>query len=62
MSEEALGRRDNLRGLVLSALGSHLAKAVVERIAKDLRVRAKPGEALTLRYSPGYCGMGRPGG
>ncbi len=57
MAEEAMRARDTLGGLVFHALGAQLAEAVVERIVEDLRGRLAPGEALTLRYSPGYCGI-----
>jgi len=57
LAQEALRSRDTLRGLICDAIGSQLAEAVVERIVDDLRGRAGPGESLTLRYSPGYCGI-----
>jgi hypothetical protein len=57
MAEETLRRRDALGGLIYNAIGSQLAEAVVERIVDDLRKRAGPHESLTLRYSPGYCGI-----
>ncbi len=57
MADEALRSNDTLGGLVFNALGSHVAEAVVHRIAADLRTRIEPGEGLTLPYSPGYCGI-----
>ena len=57
MAEEAFQARDRLGGLIYNALGSHVAEAVVERILDDLRGCAGPEEALTLPYSPGYCGI-----
>lgn len=57
MTEEAFASRDTLGGLIYNALGSQVAEAVVERILDDLRGQAGPEEALTLRYSPGYCGI-----
>jgi hypothetical protein len=56
-ADETLRSRDTLGGLIFNALGSQLAEAVVERLLEDLRGRAAPGEALTFRYSPGYCGI-----
>jgi cobalamin-dependent methionine synthase I len=51
------GKKEALPGLVLHALGAHLADAAVGRLAEVLRSGAKPGETLTLPYSPGYCGI-----
>jgi cobalamin-dependent methionine synthase I len=55
--EEAMRSGDPLAGLIYNAIGSELVEAAADRIAADLRGRLHPGEALTLRYSPGYCGM-----
>lgn len=57
LGESTSKQGDTLGGLVFHALGACLAEAVVERIVDDLRRRLKPGDALTLRYSPGYCGV-----
>jgi hypothetical protein len=57
LAEEAFDARDRLGGLIYDALGSHLADAVVERIQDDLCACIGPEEALTLPYSPGYCGI-----
>jgi len=57
MADEAFQARDRLGGLIYNALGSHVAEAALERILVDLRGRAGPQEALTLPYSPGYCGI-----
>jgi len=57
MAQEAMRAGDMLGGLALDALGSALAEAMVQRLAQDLRGRLKPGEAATLPYSPGYCGI-----
>lgn len=48
---------DALGALVWDALGSQIAEGAADALADDLRRRLRPGEALTLRYSPGYCGM-----
>jgi cobalamin-dependent methionine synthase I len=57
LAERATRSRDTLSGLVYDAIGSHVADAVVERVAADLRRRLDAHEALTLPYSPGYCGI-----
>lgn len=57
MAVAAMRARDTLGGLVYHALGSALAEAVVERIVRQLEQSLLPGQALTLRYSPGYCGI-----
>jgi len=57
LAETATRSRDTLTGLVYDAIGSHLADAAVERLARDLLGRLDAGEALTLPYSPGYCGI-----
>jgi hypothetical protein len=48
---------DPVRGWVLDALGSWAAEAAAEALMRPLALRLAPDEALTLRYSPGYCGM-----
>lgn len=57
MAEEAMRARDSLGGLIYHALGSALAEAMVERIVEQLQRGLGRGEALTMRYSPGYCGI-----
>lgn len=57
LAESAARSRDTLSGLVYNAIGSHVAEAVVERLVADLRNRIHPEESLTMRYSPGYCGI-----
>jgi cobalamin-dependent methionine synthase-like protein len=57
LSEEAQREGDVLRGFIHSAIGSQAAEAAAEALMEDLRARIDPGESLTLRYSPGYCGM-----
>jgi len=56
-AEQAMRERDILSGLIYHALGAALAEAMVECIVADLRSRLRPGEALTMPYSPGYCGI-----
>jgi hypothetical protein len=57
LAERATRSRDTLSGLVYDAIGSQVADALVECVAADLRARLDAGEALTLPFSPGYCGI-----
>ena len=57
LAEEMLAGRDTLGGLIYNSIGSALAEAAVEHIVGRLRGELGPGEDLTLRYSPGYCGI-----
>ncbi len=57
LAEEATQRGDTLGGLVFDALGSELTEAAVTCILTGLRTRLASGQALTMRYSPGYCGI-----
>ncbi len=57
LGDDAAQRGDMLGSLAFHALGAALAEAMAERLAADLRTRLAPGQALTLRYSPGYCGI-----
>ena len=57
LSTETIRAGDTLGGLILDAIGSHAVEAAVEKLVQDLGRRTGPGEALTLRYSPGYCGV-----
>ncbi len=57
LAEAATRSRATLAGLVYDAIGSHLADAAVGALAADLRGRLEPDEALTLPFSPGYCGI-----
>lgn len=54
---EALGAGDALDGFIYGAIGSMAAEGAVDALFADLRGRLTAGEALTLRYSPGYCGL-----
>ncbi|MBI4604086.1 MAG: hypothetical protein HY721_19185 [Planctomycetes bacterium] len=57
LATEAMRSGDALGGLVLGAVGSMAAEGATDALIEDLRGRIGPGEALTLRYSPGYCGL-----
>jgi hypothetical protein len=48
---------DPLRGWVLDAFGSWAAETAAEALMRPLALRLAQDEALSLRYSPGYCGM-----
>lgn len=48
---------DSLGAWIADAIGSWAAEAAADAVSDRLRVYAGPGEAVTLRYSPGYCGM-----
>ncbi|MCC6860280.1 MAG: hypothetical protein IT158_17055 [Bryobacterales bacterium] len=57
LSEAAMRSRETLGGLILNSIGSVLAESVLEGILEELRCAISPEEALTLPFSPGYCGM-----
>jgi len=57
LAEAAARSRSTLASLVFDAIGSHLADAAVGALAADLRRRLRPDEALSLPFSPGYCGI-----
>lgn len=57
LGDDAARRGDMLGSLAFHALGAALAEAMADRLAAGLRIRLAPGQALTLRYSPGYCGI-----
>jgi hypothetical protein len=48
---------DPLAAWIADAVGSWAAEAAADAVTERLRALAGPGEAVTLRYSPGYCGM-----
>jgi len=48
---------DAFTGLTLDAIGSWAAEAAAEALMEQLNSQLRTGESLTLRYSPGYCGM-----
>jgi hypothetical protein len=57
LAGEAWDRGDALTGWAYDALGSWAAEAAADAMTKHLGLQLKAGEALTLRFSPGYCGM-----
>ncbi len=48
---------DAFAALVTDAVGSWAAEAAADALMKKIECHLGPTEALTLRYSPGYCGM-----
>jgi hypothetical protein len=56
-ASELMRDGDMLGGLILNAIGSHMAEVGVERIVAELRSSLPAGEALSLPFSPGYCGI-----
>jgi hypothetical protein len=58
LAAELLRQGDALGGLVVNAVGSERAEAAEAAVIEELQTAAAPqGLALTLPYSPGYCGM-----
>ncbi|MBN2191928.1 MAG: hypothetical protein JW751_03860 [Polyangiaceae bacterium] len=56
-SRQACRAGDAFAGWVLDALGSWAAEATTELVMLRLRSALDADEELTVRYSPGYCGM-----
>ncbi len=56
-AREAWTAGDLLGGWIWDALGSQAAEGAADALTARLRPRLREGEELTLRYSPGYCGM-----
>jgi hypothetical protein len=48
---------DLLAAWIADAIGSWAADAAADAVTDRLGAHARPGETVTLRYSPGYCGM-----
>jgi hypothetical protein len=57
LSEAAAKKGDAFAALVMDAVGSWAAEAAAEALMLRIRGHLRGGEELTLRYSPGYCGM-----
>jgi hypothetical protein len=57
LSEEAAKGGDAFTAWVLDALGSWAAEAAAQALEERIRPYLRDQEVLTLRYSPGYCGM-----
>ncbi len=57
-SRERFGRGNMLEGFVLDTIGSAAADGASDSLADHLRQEVSPeGDAVTLPFSPGYCGM-----
>jgi hypothetical protein len=57
LSESAAKNGDAFSALVMDAVGSWAAEAAADALMLSLRRHLRDEEVLTLRYSPGYCGM-----
>lgn len=55
---DAAWRAGDLAGsLIYHAMGAALAEAAADQVVAALRLQSSAGETLTMRYSPGYCGI-----
>jgi hypothetical protein len=57
LSESAAKNGDAFSALVMDAVGSWAAEAAADALMLSVRRHLRDEEELTLRYSPGYCGM-----
>ena len=57
LAESAAKNGDALASLVIDAVGSCAVESTADALMVHLRRHLQDGQALTLRYSPGYCGM-----
>lgn len=57
LSESASKNGDAFSALVMDAVGSWAAEAAADALMLHMRRHLRDEEELTLRYSPGYCGM-----
>ena len=57
LSEAAAKEGDAFAAWVVDAAGSWAAETAAEALMLRIRHHLMDGEELTLRYSPGYCGM-----
>jgi hypothetical protein len=56
-SEHACRDGDAFTGWVFDAVGSWAVEAAADALMVHLQATLDEGDGLTLRYSPGYCGM-----
>ena len=54
---EARKQGDSFAEWIIDAYGSCAVEATTDALMGRIQRHARKGEALTLRYSPGYCGM-----
>lgn len=57
LAADAAQNGDVFASWVMDALGSWAAEAAADALMERIRPHLREQEALTLRYSPGYCGM-----
>jgi hypothetical protein len=57
LSEARCRAGDAFAGWALDAVGSWAAEAAADALMANLNPHLRADEGLTLRYSPGYCGM-----
>ncbi len=57
LAAQARQRGDVFMEWAVDAFGSWAAEATADALMECIQHHAGPKEALTLRYSPGYCGM-----
>jgi hypothetical protein len=57
LSEARCRAGDAFSGWALDAVGSWAAEAAADALLARLQPHLRADEGLTLRYSPGYCGM-----
>lgn len=57
LAEDAAHGGDVFAAWVMDALGSWAAEAAADALMERIQPHLRDQEALTLRYSPGYCGM-----
>ena len=57
LSEAAAKKGDTFTAWAMDAAGSWAAESAADALMARLRGHLRDGEELTLRYSPGYCGM-----
>jgi hypothetical protein len=57
LAQAACRSGDALAGFVYDAVGSWAAEAAADALFAALRPQLNDDEQLTLRFSPGYCGM-----
>ncbi len=57
LSERYGSEGDSLGAWIADAIGSWAAEAAADATTDRLATQLRPGESVTLRYSPGYCGM-----
>lgn len=57
LAESSIKNNDAFSAWVIDAIGSCAVEAAADALMLRVRRDLQDGEELTLRYSPGYCGM-----